>query len=40
MAQTITVGGKTLYACEICRYVYEQRKTAEDCHDYCQKNKV
>lgn len=40
MVQAITVGRQTLYACEVCRYVYEQKKTAEKCQDYCQKNHV
>jgi rubredoxin len=40
MVTAITVDRKTFYACDVCKYVYEQRKTAEKCQDYCEKNKV
>ena len=40
MVTTITVNRKALYTCDVCKYVYEQKRTAEKCQDYCEKNKV
>jgi rubredoxin len=40
MVKSIVVNRETLYACELCHYVFEQRKTAEKCQDYCERNKV
>ncbi|MBI2134350.1 hypothetical protein HYU09_00020 [Candidatus Woesearchaeota archaeon] len=28
-----------LYFCEICRFAYKDRETAEKCEDWCRKHK-
>jgi hypothetical protein len=30
------VGDKTVFLCDICGLGYEDRKTAQDCEDYCR----
>lgn len=38
MVRKIKRDGETLYACEVCGFIYKEKLWAEKCQDYCTKN--
>ena len=39
MVNEVTKNGKTYYQCDICKFYYTDRKTAQECEDFCKKHK-
>ena len=39
MVKEVEKNGKTYYQCEVCMFYYKDRKTAQECEDFCNKYK-
>lgn len=37
MVRDISKNGEKLYACEICKLLYKERRWAEKCQNFCKK---
>jgi uncharacterized C2H2 Zn-finger protein len=40
MVRRIDKDGETLYACDVCGFVYKEKHWSEKCQDYCTKHKA
>ncbi len=38
MVKDVDKNGKTVFACEECGYVYEEKEWAEKCQDWCHRS--
>ncbi len=38
MVKKITKKGKAYYQCEICKFIYKDKKLAEKCEAWCKKH--
>ena len=38
MVKEIKKSGKGYFECEVCNFVYKDRKIAKECEAYCKKN--